>query len=173
MIKEVIQSAINLQIAREIYSSNLYLSMAGYYTTKNLHGFANWMRIQAEEEMTHALKLFDYLLDRGGKPIISAIAAPPSEWENTVVVFENAYHHEQLVTSWIHELADLAIAERDHATSSMLKWFIDEQVEEEATTGEIYDRLCMIGDNPTALFFLDNELKTRKMTATVDAKATK
>ena len=173
MIKEVIQNAINTQIAREIYSSNLYLSMAGYYTTKNLHGFANWMRIQAEEEMTHALKFFDYLLDRGGKPVLAAIAAPPSEWTNPVKVFEDAYHHEQLVTSWIHELADLAITERDHATSSMLKWFIDEQVEEEATTGEIYDRLVMVGDNPTALFFLDNELKARKAAPAADAKSAK
>ncbi|HOK14706.1 MAG TPA: ferritin [Candidatus Kapabacteria bacterium] len=162
MIKKVIEDAINQQIVREMYSSNLYLAMSAYFASINLNGFSNWMHVQAEEEMMHALKFFDYLIDRGGKVKIGQIAAPPSEWESPLAAFEDALRHEQLVTGWINELADLAFNEKDHATSSMLQWFIDEQVEEEATTGEIVERLKLIGDSKGALFFLDNELKQRK-----------
>jgi ferritin len=162
MLKKVIEDAINQQIVREMYSSNLYLAMSAYFASINLKGFANWMHIQAEEEMLHALKFFDYVIDRGGKVKIGQIGAPPSEWESPLAVFEDALRHEQLVTGWINELADLAFAEKDHATSSMLQWFIDEQVEEEATTSEIVERLKLIGDSKGALFFLDNELKSRK-----------
>ncbi|MCX8054115.1 MAG: ferritin [Ignavibacteria bacterium] len=162
MIKKVIEDAINQQIVREMYSSNLYLAMSAYFASINLNGFSNWMHVQAEEEMMHALKFFDYLIDRGGKVKIGQIAAPPSEWESPLAAFEDALRHEQLVTGWINELADLAFSEKDHATSSMLQWFIDEQVEEEATAGEIVERLKLIGDSKGALFFLDNELKQRK-----------
>ncbi len=162
MIKKVIEDAINQQIVREMYSSNLYLAMSAYFASINLNGFSNWMHVQAEEEMMHALKFFDYLIDRGGKVRIGQIAAPPSEWESPLAAFEDALRHEQLVTGWINELADLAFNEKDHATSSMLQWFIDEQVEEEATTSEIVERLKLIGDSKGALFFLDNELKQRK-----------
>ncbi len=166
MIKKTIEDAINQQIVREMYSSNLYLSMAAYYSTVNLKGFANWMHIQAEEEMIHALKFFDYILDRGGKVSIGNIAAPKNEWSSPEDAFSDALHHEQLVTGWINDLADLAFQEKDHATSSMLRWFIDEQVEEEATTSEILERIRLIGDSKGGLFFLDSELKTRVMTAT-------
>lgn len=162
MLKKVIEDAINQQIVREMYSSNLYLAMSAYFASINLKGFANWMHVQAEEEMMHALKFFDYVIDRGGKVKIGQIAAPPSEWESPLAAFEDALRHEQLVTGWINELADLAFSEKDHATSSMLQWFIDEQVEEEATTSEIVERLKLIGDSKGALFFLDNELKARK-----------
>lgn len=162
MIKKIIEDAINQQIVREMYSSNLYLAMSAYFASINLNGFSNWMHVQAEEEMMHALKFFDYLIDRGGKVRIGQIAAPPSEWESPLAAFEDALRHEQLVTGWINELADLAFSEKDHATSSMLQWFIDEQVEEEATTSEIVERLKLIGDSKGALFFLDNELKQRK-----------
>jgi len=162
MIKKVIEDAINQQIVREMYSSNLYLAMSAYFASINLNGFSNWMHVQAEEEMMHALKFFDYLIDRGGKVKIGQIAAPPSEWESPLAAFEDALRHEQLVTGWINDLADLAFNEKDHATSSMLQWFIDEQVEEEATTSEIVERLKLIGDSKGALFFLDNELKQRK-----------
>lgn len=162
MIKKVIEDAINQQIVREMYSSNLYLAMSAYFASINLNGFSNWMHVQAEEEMMHALKFFDYLIDRGGKVKIGQIAAPPSEWESPLAAFEDALRHEQLVTGWINDLADLSFNEKDHATSSMLQWFIDEQVEEEATTSEIVERLKLIGDSKGALFFLDNELKQRK-----------
>ena len=169
MIKKTIEKAINEQIVREMYSSNLYLSMSAYYASINLNGFANWMHLQAEEEMMHALKFFDYLIDRGGKVIIGAIAAPQTEWESPLAAFEDALKHEQLVTGWINDLADLAFSEKDHATSSMLQWFIDEQVEEEASTGDIVERLKLIGDSKGALFFLDNELKSRKPAAANNA----
>lgn len=165
MIKKEMQDAINQQIVREMYSSNLYLSMASYYSSINLNGFANWMHVQAEEEMVHAMKFFDYLLTRGGRPIIGAINAPQTDWDNPVSAFESALDHEKKVTSWIYELMDLSIELKDHATSSLLQWFIDEQVEEEATTGEIVDRMKLIDDSKGALFFLDNELKTRTSAA--------
>ncbi|MFP4369416.1 MAG: ferritin [Candidatus Kapaibacterium sp.] len=161
MIKEIIQEAINRQIVREMYSSNLYLAMAAYYASINLNGFANWMHVQAEEETQHALKFYDYLIDRGGQVKIGRIEAPPSQWDSPLHAFQNALEHEQKVTQWIYELADLAIDERDHATSSLLQWFIDEQVEEEATTGEMVDRLKLAGDSKGGLFMLDNELKQR------------
>ncbi|MFW6276718.1 MAG: ferritin [Bacteroidota bacterium] len=161
MIKEIIQEAINRQIVREMYSSNLYLAMAAYYASINLNGFANWMHVQAEEETQHALKFYDYLIDRGCQVKIGRIEAPPSQWDSPLHAFQNALEHEQKVTQWIYELADLAIDERDHATSSLLQWFIDEQVEEEATTGEMVDRLKLAGDSKGGLFMLDNELKQR------------
>lgn len=161
MIKNSIQEAINSQIVKEIFSSNLYLSMASYYADSNLNGFAHWMRLQADEELQHAMKFFDYLLDRGGRPILGSIDAPQSEWDNPSAVFEHALRHEEYVTSEINKIADLAIEEKDHATMSFLQWFIDEQVEEEATTGEIVDRLKLIGDSSNGLFMLDNELKGR------------
>lgn len=162
MIKKVVQDALNTQIAKEMYSSNLYLAIAVYFHTINLNGFANWMRVQAQEEMAHALKLFDYLLDRGGEVKLSAIDAPPDKWDSPIAGFEASYAHEQKVTEWINNLADLAIKEGDHATHIMLQWFITEQVEEEKTVSEIVDRLKLAGDSRGSLFMLDNELKTRK-----------
>lgn len=164
MIKSVIEEAINKQIAKELYSSHLYLSMAGFFKSINLNGFANWMRIQAQEENMHAMKFFDYLLERGGNAQIYKIEAPPNKWESPLAVFENTLEHEQMVTSSINDIADLAIHEKDHATNIFLQWFISEQVEEEATTGEILDRLKLAGDARAALFMLDNELKTRQLT---------
>lgn len=162
MIKQTVQDAINKQITREMYSSNLYLAMAGYYKSINLNGFANWMRVQAQEEMMHALKFFDYVLERGGEVKIGEIPAPPSKWDSPLAAFEDAYKHEQLVTSWINELADLAIKESDHATGILLQWFINEQVEEESSASEIVERLRMAGDSKGGLFMLDSEMKTRQ-----------
>ena len=168
MIKKTVQDAINQQIVREMYSSNLYLSMAAYYASQNLNGFAKWMHIQAQEEMTHALKFFDYLLARGGSPVIGAIAAPQTQWDSPLQAFENAYEHEQLVTSWIYELVDLAIAEKDHATNALLQWFVSEQVEEEANTSMIVDKLKLIGNNSQGLFMMDNELGARTAEAAAE-----
>jgi len=162
MIKESIQKAINEQIAREFYSSHLYLAMAAYFHNLNLNGFANWMRLQAQEEMTHALKFFDYILQRQGRPEIGMIQQTPLEWNGSVDAFTKAYEHEQYITQTINDLADLAIKEGDHATNALLQWFITEQVEEEASVSEIVDRLTLAGDSPGGLFILDNELKQRK-----------
>ncbi len=164
MIKQIIEETLNQQVTREMYSSNLYLSMAGFYHSINLNGFANWMRVQAQEEMFHALKIFDYILNRGGNAKIGEISAPPSHWDSPLSAFEASYHHEQLVTNWVNELADLAIKEGDHATHILMQWFITEQVEEEATVSDIVSRLKLAGDNPSSLFLMDNELKTRVFT---------
>ena len=161
MIKTSIQDAINQQIVREIYSSNLYFCMSSYFASKNLNGFATWMHIQAMEEMTHAIKFFDYVNTRGGKATIGAIAAPPVEWESAYYTFLNAYQHEQNVTGWINDLVDLAMTEKDHATYNMLQWFVNEQVEEEANSSLIVDKLKLIGNDSSAIFFLDNELGKR------------
>lgn len=165
MITKVMQDAINEQITREFYSANLYLAIAAYYHSMNLNGFANWMRIQAQEEINHGMKFFDYLLDRDGKVKIGVIEEPPVEWDSPLHAFESALEHEKKITSHINDLADLAFEQKDHATSNLLQWFVDEQVEEEATTGEIVDRLKLAGDAKSPLFMLDSELKTRKVIA--------
>ncbi len=163
MIKKVMQDAINEQIAKEMYSSNLYLAIAAYFHSINLNGFAHWMRLQAQEEMDHALKFFDYLLDRGGHVEIGSLAAPPSKWESPLDGFEASYNHEISITESINKLADLAAKEGDHATTILLQWFITEQVEEEATVSEIVARIRLAGDSPGGLFLLDNELKQRQL----------
>lgn len=164
MIKKTIEDAINKQIVREIYSSNLYLSISAYFHNQSLDGFANWMRVQAQEEMVHAMKFFDFVLDRQGLPKIGTIEAPPTDFKNPITALESAYQHEQLVSSWINELSDLAAKESDHATVVLLQWYITEQVEEEATSSQLVDKVKMIGDNKAGLFLLDNELKQRKFT---------
>lgn len=161
MIDNKMLDALNKQIVKEIYSSNAYLSMSGYFASTNLNGMARWMHQQAEEEMQHALKLFDYVLDRGGTPVIGAIEAPKSKWDSPLEVFEDALKHEEFITASINELVDLAISIKDHATNSMLQWFVDEQVEEEATTSQIVDKLKLINNAPGGLFMLDNELGNR------------
>lgn len=163
MLTEVVQNALNEQLTREMYSSNLYLAMAGYFQSINLRGFAHWMRIQAQEEMTHAMKFFDYILDRGGTVKIAAISAPPFSWDSPLSAMEAALAHEQSITKHINELADMSIKEGDHATHIFLQWFVTEQVEEEANVNEILDRLKLIGDWKGGLLMVDNELGKRTL----------
>ena len=171
MLKKVIQDAINAQIAKEMYSSNLYLAISAYFHSVSLNGFAHWMRLQAEEEMLHAMKFYDFIINRGGRVELAALAAPPVEWTDPVHAFTNTVEHEETITNSINELAGLAHAEKDFATSSFLQWFIDEQVEEEANTNEILDRLKLIGNEKSGLFYLDNELKQRVPTTTASTEA--
>ncbi len=161
MLKQTMQDAINQQIVREMFSSNLYLSMAAYFSSQSLNGFANWMRIQAQEEMTHALKFFDYLLARNSCPVIGTIESPQNTWKSPLEAFIDAYKHEQQITSWIYKLVELSLEEKDYATNSLLQWFVNEQVEEEDSTSIIVDKLKLIGHNTDGLFMLDNELGTR------------
>lgn len=165
MLQDKVLNAINDQIEKEMFAANLYLSMAAYFEDKNYTGFAHWMRLQSQEEITHAMKMFNYILDRGSKPIIGQIDKPKSDWNNPLEVFQEAYEHEKKVTAWINEVYELAISEKDYATQSFLKWFIDEQVEEEATASEIVERLDMVKDNSGLLFMLDRELGTRTLDA--------
>lgn len=161
MISAKLQDAFNKQINAELYSSYLYFSMSSYFLSKNLKGMAHWMRIQAQEEMLHSLKFFDFVNNRGGRSVMEAIDKPPVEWASPLDVFEDAYKHEQKVTRLINDLVDLAIAEKDHAANSFLQWFVDEQVEEEANADEIVQNLKMIGDNAQGLFLIDKELAAR------------
>jgi len=161
-IKNKIQEAINKQINAELYSSYLYLAMSAFFEENNWSGFAHWMRIQANEENNHAMKLFDYLLERGGKVILDDIKAPKKDWKGHLDVFEAVYRHELKVTDLINELLSLARQEKDYATESLLKWYIDEQVEEEANAKKILEKLKLIKDSVNGLFMLDHELKERK-----------
>ncbi|MFH1397762.1 MAG: ferritin [Candidatus Omnitrophota bacterium] len=161
-IKDKVTKAINKQINAELYSSYLYLAMAAYFEAKNWQGFANWMKIQSREENTHAMKFYEYILDRGGEVVLEDIKAAATDWKTPLEVFEEVYKHELKVTALINDLLKVARQEQDAATESMLKWFIDEQVEEEAHAKQIVDKLKLIKDSANGLFMLDHELGERK-----------
>jgi ferritin len=162
MLKKEIQEALNAQIIREMYSSNLYLSMAAYYASNNLNGFASWMRLQAEEELRHALKIFDFVLDRNGKIQLDQIQSPPISWGSPLEPFEDSYKHEQLISSQINEIQDLAFQLKDYATVSFLNWFAVEEFEVVKNTNYILVRLHLAGDSKASLFLIDRELGTRQ-----------
>lgn len=155
------EEALNKQINAELYSAYLYLGMSARCTELNLKGLAHWLYVQAQEEMTHSMKFYRFILERSGRAALPAIEGVRSDWKDPLEMFAAAYAHEQKVTGLINNLADLAAAERDHASSSMLNWFLDEQVEEEANTSEISDKLRLIGASKEALFMIDKELSTR------------
>ena len=161
MISEKMEKAINSQINAELYSSYLYLSMSAWFSDHSLDGCAHWMRAQAQEELVHAMKFYDYLIERGGKVVVSGIDAPPTTWKSPLDVFEYTYSHEQKVTGLIHDLVNQAISEKDHATTTFLNWFVSEQVEEEASADEIVQKLKLIKDSSSGLFMIDRELGTR------------
>ena len=156
-----IEEALNRQIQSEFYSSYVYLSMSGYSDSQNLPGFAAWMRAQSEEERGHAMRLFDYVQNRGGRVRLTSIAQPKLDFESPRVMFEEALGHEQSVTATIHELYRLAQEEKDYPTEVELQWFVQEQVEEEKTIQDILAQLAMIGDHPAALVMLDHRLGGR------------
>jgi len=161
MIKENIQEAINKQINAELFSAYLYQSMGAYLDSENLGGMAAWMNMQAKEELEHAMKFYNYLLERGGRVKLSAIDEPQFEWNSPLEVFEASYEHEQYVTGRINDLVELAAEEKDHATGVMLQWFVSEQVEEEATVDEIVEKMKMISESRNGLYMLDRELGKR------------
>lgn len=171
MLKDNIAKALNEQLNKELYSSYLYLSMSAYYDSVNLPGFANWMRVQAQEEYAHAMMFYDYLLNTDSKVILAAIEAPKIDWNDKVEVFEDTLTHEKFVSESINNLIDLAYTSKDFATVSFLNWFVTEQVEEEANASKILERLKMIGDNQGGLFFLDAELAKRVFVAPTPAQA--
>ncbi len=155
------QKALNDQIAKEFGASYLYLSMAAYFAEKNFNGFANWMRMQAAEETKHALKLFQFVEDRGGRVTLEGIDRPPPDFPSPIAAFEHARDHETKVSAGINQLYELAAADKDWATQATLQWFITEQVEEEKTSSEIVATLRMIGDNASGLYMFDKELGRR------------
>jgi len=170
MLKKKVEEALNAQINAEMYSAYLYLAMNAYFESRTLSGFANWMKIQAQEEMFHAMKIYDFVHERNGQVVLSSIEAPNANWNNITEVFEDTYAHEQKVTGLINDLVDLATAEKDHATTAFLQWFVDEQVEEEANASKLLDEVNMVGNEGSALFFLDRELQQRVFTAPADNK---
>ena len=165
MLTEAVQNALNDQIQKELYSSYIYLSMAAYFETENLPGAANWMRIQHQEELAHAMKFFDYINDRAGRVQLQALGQPPLTFASPLAVFEEALAHERKVSKSIHDLYALAVTESDYPTQSMLQWFITEQVEEEKTAGDVVARIKMIQDSPAAMYMLDQEFAARTLGA--------
>lgn len=162
MLSKTMQDALNEQINKEYFSAYLYLSMSAYFESINLPGSAKWMRAQYDEERTHALKLFDYVNDRGGRVTLKAIDAPQVEFKSPLATWEMVLEHERKVTALIHRLYEIALAEKDYATQSMLKWFIDEQVEEEKNATLMVERFKQVGDHPSTLLLLDGHFTKRE-----------
>ncbi len=162
MISEKVSSALNDQLGEEYYSSYLYLSMAAYFESKNLHGFAHWMKVQSEEERGHAMKFYGYLNQQLSHVTLKAIVKPQTDWTSPLAVFEDAYRHEQKITKLINDLISLVITEKDYATNIFLQWFVTEQVEEESNASEIVEKLKMIGESKQGLMMLDSILGQRK-----------
>lgn len=161
MVSKKMEKALNKQINAELYSAYLYASMAAYFESRNLSGFAHWMKLQAQEEVEHAQKFYNYIFDAGGRVVLEALDKPPSEFASSLHAFEETLKHERHVTSLIHRLVDQARAESDHATEVFLQWFVTEQVEEEAAAAKLVEELKLIGDAPQGLFMMDRQLAQR------------
>jgi len=167
MLSKKMEDAFNSQLNAELYSSYLYLSMAAYFESTNLAGFANWMQVQTQEENFHSMKFYNYINERGGRVKLSQIDAPPAEWNSPLAVFEATLKHEQKVTSLINDLMFVARNEKDNASEIFLQWFVNEQVEEEDNVSTLLGQLKLIKDNPHALFMIDRELSQRVFTPPV------
>ena len=163
MLTEKIEKMLNEHLNHELYSSYLYLSMAAYCESVDLKGFANWMRIQVQEELAHVTKFYDYIHERDGKVLLAAIDGPPTSWDSPVSAFTETLKHEQGVTARISNIVKTALDENDFATHTFLQWFITEQVEEEATADDVVQKLKLIGDDRSGLFILDQELSQRTL----------
>lgn len=161
MISKKMQQALNKQINAEFYSSYLYLSMSSYFEENKYAGFAHWMRIQAQEEVMHAMKLYTFVHDRDGIVELSEVKAPPKSWKTPLEAFKETLAHEKKVSKMIYDLVDLANKEHDHAVHNFLQWFITEQVEEEASTSRLLDQFEMVEGAPGGVYMLDRELGSR------------
>ncbi|MGB4263642.1 MAG: ferritin [Fervidobacterium sp.] len=162
MVSEKVLKELNDQVGREIFSSYLYLSMASYFDSVDLPGFATWMKVQAKEELGHAMRIYNFIYDRGGKVELPGFEKPRCEWESPLEVFENAYEHEKFVTNNIYSILEIAKQEKDYATEEFLQWFVKEQVEEELQVDVIMKRLQKLGDSAVGMYMLDKELGKRK-----------
>lgn len=169
MLSEKLMKSINDQLNFELYSGNIYLAMQSYCASNDLNGFANFFKVQVQEETFHAMKFFDYLIQMDGKVNIEALPAPKNQYESVLHAFKDALGHEKIVTQRIYNLMDIATDEREHATISLLKWFIDEQVEEENNFTNIVKRLERSGNDSAALYMLDTELAARIFTPPTNA----
>lgn len=170
MFSEKMISALNKQVQEEMFSAYLYQSMAAHFASESLNGMANWFSIQAKEEMTHAFKLYDFIIERGGKVKLMEIKEPQHSWDTPLAAFEAALGHEKHITECFNNLMDLAMDEKDHATRIFLEWFVSEQVEEEASASEVVDKIKMNGSHNQGLMMIDKELAQRVFTAPVDSE---
>lgn len=161
MLSEKMENALNGQLNAEMYSGYLYLSMNAYFKSINLDGFANWMYYQAQEELTHAMKFYDFIISRGGRVKLAQVDAPPNTWDSPLAVFEATLEHEQKVTGLINDLVEMALEEHDHASNIFLQWFVSEQVEEEENVGGVLEQLKLMGEAKGGLFMMDRELAKR------------
>ncbi len=161
MLSKKMLNALNEQINKEMYSAYLYMSMSAHSQHEGLKGFANWFMVQYQEEMSHAMKIYDYVNDHGEKVTLKAIGEPPAEFKSPLDMFEKTLAHEKTVTKSINDLVSLAISEKDYATQIFLQWFVTEQIEEEGNDNDIIGRLRLIGDNGNGLLMLDRELGAR------------
>lgn len=161
MLTDRMQKALNDQVQAEFFSAYLYLSMAAYFENLGLAGMANWMRVQFQEEQSHALKFFQYVCERRGRVDLQALAKPDREWASPLAAFEAALAHEQMISGRIADLVNLALAEKDHATHNMLQWFVAEQVEEEAAADDVVNQLRLVGEQGPGLFMIDREMAGR------------
>jgi len=164
MLSEKMAEALNKQVNNEMYSAYLYMSMSAYSAYTGLKGFANWFMVQYQEEMMHAMKIYDYINDQGGQVKLMAIEQPLTEFESPRDMFEKTLAHEKFITKSINELVDLAIAEKDHATNIFLQWYVTEQIEEEGNDNEIIAKLKLVGEDGNGLLMLDKELAVRVFT---------
>jgi ferritin len=171
MFNETVHKALNEHLNAELYSSYLYLSMSAYFESHDLKGMANWFRIQAQEELVHAIKFFDYIHDRGGQAKLAQVKGPPHSWESPLAAFTEAYKHEQSVTSLIANLVELAVKEKDRSTENFLQWFVAEQVEEEASVSEIVGQLKLVGTSGSGIYMIDRELSKRTLVMPTTSEA--
>ena len=165
-----VEEALNQQIHAEFFSFYLYLSVAAYFTANHLDGFAHWMRIQAQEEFNHAMKLFDFLNERGGTVELLPLDGPTREWASPSAAVEAVLNHERAISERINRLVDLATAENDHATTVMLHWYVSEQVEEEATADTLFHQVTMVESSPHGLLMIDRELAGRPAAAPISGE---
>jgi len=170
MLNENIELMINDQMNFEFYSSYIYMAMAAYCDSKDLTGFSHWFKMQTLEEMYHMHKMYNYLLERGGRPFFVEVPKPAKKWESVKAAFDNALEHERLVTSRINNIMSISIELHDHATRSFLNWFVDEQVEEESSVNEILKKIALVKDSGEGIYLLDKELKERIFTPPTDLK---
>lgn len=164
MLSEKMVDALNEQINKEMYSAYLYLAMSSYAEFKGLKGFSNWYRVQYQEEMEHAMRIYDYVQEQGAQVKLKAIEQPSSDFGTPLQILEKTLEHEQFVTKLINNLVDLAIKEKDHASQIFLQWFVTEQIEEESNVNEILDKLKLAGKNGNGLFMIDKDLAARVYT---------
>ncbi len=162
-LNKKVEKVLNEQINMEFWSAYMYLSMSSYLEDKGLSGFANWLKVQYHEENEHAMKLFNYVIERDGRVLLDPIKKVPHEWDGILDLFEKVYEHEQFITKMINNCMTTAIAEQDHATASILQWFVDEQVEEESNCRDILDKLRIIGGDGQGLYMMNEEFRGRSI----------